>query len=285
MEDAPDHFNTFCPNWMVKIPLEIAAFLGVLLCLPTAFISIASGRDRLVLCLFVGVCLIFILAVTATHIHYDRWKKKREQSAADASRRELETFLAGLAVPLSQELATVVSTTGKVDRKFDLAGLRRGIIEATASAVGQRIDVGTRAHVFEFKQDGIGRTVLTPSKYVAGTGNPSLRTLSEGHETYEMTLIGERRFVPDTHKLVTNDGKRPKYRTYMTYPIEGAANEFYGVLTVDCPDVGDLDEEQDGLVMQYLAALFAATYAAEGVASVRGKRDGNHASEVSSTVG
>lgn len=270
---------------MVKIPQEIATFAGVLLCLPTAFISVATGRDRLVLCLVVGVVLLFIFAVTATHYHYDHWKKKREESIAGDSRRELETFLAGLAVPLCQELATVVSTTGKVDRKIYFAGLRRGIIEATASAVGQRIDVGTRAHVFEFKKDEIGRTVLTPSNYVAGTGNPSLRTLVEGHETYEMTLIGERRFVPDTHKLVTKDGKRPKYRTYMTYPIEGAANEFYGVLTVDCPKVGDLDEDQDGVVMQYLAALLAATYAAEGIPSVKGKRDGNHASEVSSTVG
>lgn len=257
---------------MAKVPAEATSLLGLLLCLPTAFLGIADGKLRVGLIIFVGIALVFLTLVTITRLHYASWRKKYDATLAAAQQSQLETFLKRLAVPLSQELASVAATGGK-DRKIDVATLKRGIVEAAASAVGQRVDAGTRVHLFEFKTDDQNGPRLIASRFVAGSGHASLRTFGPSDITYQKTLEGERRFVPDTSDATQQVSDVHQYKTFMTYPVEGAANEFYGVLTVDCKEAGDLDGNEDGRIMQYLAALLAATYAFEGVGATRGTRE------------
>lgn len=265
------YFNSMFPNWLLKLPSEVATGLGIVLAFPIAFIGSTTGWKQIALIAIAVVICIFIFALMGTHAHYKRWRRKIDAVKREASSDQLGYFLKELAVPLMQEFAAVSMSSGQ-DRKIGLVSLRRGIVEAVGGAVAPDVAVGTHAHVYEFRHED-GELVLQSTRAAAGPKNNSIRKFTHEDLTFTVTLQGEKRFVPDTSKIKHPNGRPFQYGTFMTYPIEGKANEFYGALTVDCPKAGDLSVAQDEPTMQFLAAMLSATYTAENRGTVTGTRE------------
>ncbi|MBW9093091.1 GAF domain-containing protein [Microbacterium jejuense] len=102
-------------------------------------------------------------------------------------------------------------------------------------------------------EDSAGRRRDKPEPFVAGDGG-------RGDAAFEWLSGGKPKFVPNTAAEYDKawKGSGRGYRTYISVPIL-VKDEAFGMLTVDAPTPGDLDETDVPLV-EVLAGLLAVGY-------------------------
>ncbi|ASW91973.1 hypothetical protein CKJ54_20410 [Mycobacterium marseillense] len=96
-----------------------------------------------------------------------------------------------------------------------------------------------------------------------GRPEESIRRFRPGNEIFDQTMNNQRRFV----RAIPEDVQREEqlnYKTYLTHPVSsGDGARVHGALTVDCPNVGDIDPTIDVPLVAVLSDLIAATYDCE----------------------
>lgn len=259
-------------NWLVRfvgnhVSEPIVAVLYGLSGLCIGVCGLAAGRAR-VGWIVAGVAVL-ALAIGSTVIR-EHLRKRREAADVDervnASRRRYQILDEELS-PLLQLLAETMATADPTVRKSLAEGLRRSVVSAAASLVGENVTMGTRANLFRLRDDGSERIMKLEPACFSGRGDKSRRVFSGGDETMRETLLNRYRFVerePDTSL---------KYETYLTYPVSSTDDRIHGVLTVDCLRTGDLSEDDDVPAMRVLAAIAACAYECEEQPNLSGSSD------------
>ena len=105
-------------------------------------------------------------------------------------------------------------------------------------------------------EDWRGRRKDQPEDFVDGDGG-------RGEAVFKWLEAGTLKFVPDTREEPDQDwkGSGRGYLTYISAPIR-ADGTLYGMLTVDAPKPGDLDET-DSPMVEMLAGILAVAFAAQ----------------------
>ncbi|OZD01966.1 hypothetical protein CH275_17980 [Rhodococcus sp. 06-235-1A] len=219
------------------------------------FSSLVTGNHRKIF-IAVGVVLLLLMVVVVVAAAV----KRRSVQAALATERYqlLDKDLS----PLLQLLAEAVATQDPGLRSQYCARVRQGVVAAASVIVAPAAATGTRANLFRRNGDEM---ILEPGCF-AGRGDKSTRTFKKSHETSRQTMKNKYRFVEEV------DDASLIYKTYLTYPVAATDTEIFGVLTVDCMEVGDLSK-RDIPAMCVLSAIAAASYALDA-ASMSGTPQG-----------
>ena len=159
-------------------------------------------------------------------------------------------------IDTTQGTSDALSIEEKRPRQESLASARRAILSTVQQSIGP--ENGVRVNLFEV-------TCLEPPTleasghgHVGRDNHRSTRVFTSEDETLQLALYrNQGRFVEDTH-LAEIDSSLP-YQTFATMPVS-SEKYLYGILTVDSPVAGDINEFEAKRLLNLYASQFALTF-------------------------
>lgn len=203
---------------------------------------------------------VLSLLSIATTVLIDTWRR-HSQAGETAERIQLQVTLNDAVTPLSRELAKMSGQD---------AGGRARTLERIIGNVGSAIPAVLRVErlrvvVYQVQEaHGRRKRCLIPHKSVGRKDAPDKFVDGDGargDEVFAWLGHGKPLFEPDItlSELPGVDKSGDGYKTFISVPL--LANEkAYGMLTVDAPTPGDLDES-DTAIIEVFASLLATAYA------------------------
>jgi exoribonuclease R len=175
-------------------------------------------------------------------------------------RKELKKLLGYDLNNLLVVIGEVLTEHDPTQRQILASNARNRAVWCAAMFVGKTANNGTRANLFRLNAE---KTEMRPVVGgFAGRGDKSTRVLTAtaADDTFNKVMANESVFVESVPEDEVTKQGRTRYRTYIAHPVSIGPDRIYGALTVDCPNVGDLDEDVDTAKVAVFAGLIAATY-------------------------
>lgn len=221
------------------------------LALAISTVLLAGGGAVLTANLAVGVPMVVVGAGIPGLQQY--WTRKSDSADDVAAARE-KLLLEQELQPLLEYAATATNHP-RAERRKDAE-------KAAARAVAGLRNVfttvrGVRVVVFVVSADGQRMCPLQPGGRQDRPG-PFVRGTPRGDKAFEVLEDPRKNFiiVPDLDKAAPEEweGTGEGYRTFISAPIR-SQEDGYGLLTIDAPDPGSLDDRHASTVALFAAAL------------------------------
>lgn len=241
-------------SWLPPVLQALAALgSGVLL----VYGQTSEGDINWVPCIF-GVLLG--LASIGITILIDRWRRQSHRGET-AERVQMQVTLNDAIIPILGELATMSGqdSNGRGRTLERVIGMVCSAVPAVLQAKR------TRVVVFQLEENqGRRKRRLSPHHYVGRKDRAGQFVDGDGGRgdaVFAWLESARPRFVPDvrTEQLPGWQTGGKGYRTFISVPLL-ATGRAYGMISVDAPNPGDLDET-DTAIIEVLASLLATAYA------------------------
>ena len=244
--------------WMVESLAWLPSAVGAASAIAAAFFlaQVGDPPDMDVGRLVWG--LIFTALSVGVSVLNEVWRQqRRKQETAEAA--ETRVLLTDALEPLLTDIGRMPRSTKRV-RETALVK----IVGNACGAVPVALPDGKalRVIIYNIEPAANGRRRLTVMNSSGRKDKPGKLTDepgTRGEAIFEALRIGDPVFVADMDKSPDHSIEGKRYRTFISAPII-ANGECYGMLSVDSPHVGSLDEN-DVVVVEFIATLLAIAFA------------------------
>lgn len=251
------------PAWMARCPEWVVGGLASGSGITGAATGISEGTARAIW--LGGTILIALLAIAiaAAREAANRRRSEKLSTLTQDVAQYYNNLLENQLTNLIQLVAEAIAEQEPGQRASLISGARAALIQATPNLVGRNSAANTtRANLFVTSPDGTEMR-RAPGGF-AGRGRRSIRVFSAGDRTFELIRVEQSRFVQSCKdELRPETAAGLEYETFLAFPVSIGRERIYGVLTVDSPRAGDLDDTEDRPLMAILAGLLAITYECE----------------------
>lgn len=193
-------------------------------------------------------------------IALDYFRDNREETIVrerEAIQQQAIKDLVHTIVDTSQGTCDALTLEEKKSRDNNLAAARRAILSTVRRTIGP--DTGVRVNFFEVKKVDPPSLQASTYGHEGRQNHRSTTTFTLEDESFRLALqYNQGRFVEDAYEEKIT--KPPSYQTFATMPVS-SDNVFYGLLTVDSPDAGDISEFEAKELLNLWASQLALTFA------------------------
>ncbi|NWO07654.1 MAG: hypothetical protein HLX50_18750 [Alteromonadaceae bacterium] len=201
------------------------------------------------------LCGVFI----AMGIILDYLRDRREVQISTEKRNLQQQAIKDLVhtlIDTSQGTCDALSIEEKRRREASLAAARKAILSTIRRSIGP--ENGVRVNFFEVAEDSAPTLRASTYAHEGRSNHRSTRIFDLHDESLKLALChNQGRFIVDA-KAAGLDSELP-YQTFATMPVS-SENYLYGMITVDSPEAGDINEFEAKEHLNLYASQFALTF-------------------------